>query len=99
MKRSASENSSDSLRHFFCGQPVTYNERTKMIARFSITSSIPNGFPMALKVNGNKIHGYAIFSGLLGYDYFARNGEIVEQISRSTKHQAIEDVKDIFDVM
>ncbi|GEO74358.1 mRNA-degrading endonuclease [Levilactobacillus namurensis] len=86
-------------RPFLVMSSGVYNERTKMIAGFPITSAVPNGFPMALKINGNKIHGYAILSGLLGYDYVARNGEIVESVSRATRYQAANAIKDIFEMM
>ncbi len=73
-----------------------YNERTGMIVGFPITSNIPAGFPAALKISGAKIHGYAIVSHLLGYDYEARNGQVTDHISKSVLTGALASVKDIF---
>lgn len=75
-----------------------YNQRTGMIVGFPITSKIPLGFPAALKITSTKIHGYAILSNLLGYDYTARHGEIVDHISKPLKTEALSVVKDIFGI-
>ncbi|MFD1420571.1 type II toxin-antitoxin system PemK/MazF family toxin [Lactiplantibacillus songbeiensis] len=73
-----------------------YNQRTGMIVGFPITSTIPNGFPAALKIEHTKIHGYAVLSNVLGYDFQARHGEVVDHVSRATKVQALAAIKDVF---
>ncbi|MFC6315365.1 type II toxin-antitoxin system PemK/MazF family toxin [Lapidilactobacillus achengensis] len=76
---------------------TVYNERTGMVVGFPITSKIPKGFPAALSVKGVKINGFAITSNMLGYDYAARNGEVVDHVSKVLRLKALAAVKDIFD--
>ncbi|MDO7803706.1 type II toxin-antitoxin system PemK/MazF family toxin [Lactiplantibacillus pentosus] len=76
-----------------------YNQRTGMIVGFPITSQILHGFPGALKIESNKVHGYAVLTHLLGYDYSARSGEVVDHLSKALKQQALSAVKDIFDIL
>lgn len=75
-----------------------YNHRTGMVVGFPITSRIPNHFPASLKISSNNIHGYAILTNLLGYDFCARNGEIVDHISNNIKVRSLDAIKDIFDL-
>lgn len=75
-----------------------YNQRTGMVVGFPITSKVPRGFPGALKIESNKVHGYAILTNLLGYDYSARSGEVVDHLSKALRLKALAAVKDIFDI-
>lgn len=75
-----------------------YNQRTGMIVGFPITSKVPSGFPGVLKIESNKVHGYAILTNLLGYDYSDRSGEVVDHLSKALRFKALEAVKDIFDI-
>lgn len=73
-----------------------YNERTGMIVGFPITSKLPVNFPLGLRIQTDKVHGYAVLSNLMGYDFLARNGEIVDHVNRATKQQALQAIQDIF---
>ncbi|MFT8993452.1 MAG: type II toxin-antitoxin system PemK/MazF family toxin [Lentilactobacillus hilgardii] len=73
-----------------------YNQRTGMVVGFPVTSTIPKDFPLALKLDTTKIHGYAILTNLLGYDFLARHGEVSEHISNALKSRALDAIKDIF---
>ncbi|MFC6288848.1 type II toxin-antitoxin system PemK/MazF family toxin [Levilactobacillus angrenensis] len=75
-----------------------YNERTGMIAGFPITSKLPAHFPVGLKIQGNKIHGFAVLSNLLGYDFIARNGEVVDHVNQVTLKQALSGIRDMFEL-
>lgn len=75
-----------------------YNARTGMVVGFPITSKLPHNFPTALKISGSKIHGYAVLSNLLGYDYTARHGEVVDHLNKALKTKALEAIRDIFNV-
>ncbi|WP_317637429.1 type II toxin-antitoxin system PemK/MazF family toxin [Lactobacillus xylocopicola] len=73
-----------------------YNERTGMIVGFPITSKVPNGFPAGLQINGSKIHGTAILTNLLGYDYKARAGEVADHVNPAILVEALDAIRDIF---
>ncbi|MFD1550136.1 type II toxin-antitoxin system PemK/MazF family toxin [Levilactobacillus fuyuanensis] len=75
-----------------------YNERTGMVVGFPITSVVPDGFPAGLKLENTEIHGIAVLSNVLGYDFAARNGEIVDHVSKALRIRALEAVKDIFGI-
>ncbi|GBG94012.1 cell growth regulatory protein [Ligilactobacillus salitolerans] len=75
-----------------------YNKLTGMVVGFPITSKIRSDFPAAMKINSQKIHGYAVFSNLLGYDYIARNAELVDHVDQVQKIQALSAVKNIFGI-
>lgn len=74
----------------------SYNRITGMVAGFPITSQIPADFPTALKIKTAKIQGYAVLSSLLGYDFDARHGEVVAQVDRVTRMNALAAVQTIF---
>jgi mRNA interferase MazF len=79
-----------------------YNENTGMIVGFPITSSkVPGNFPSGLKIKieDQSIHGYAILGNLLGYDFQGRHGKIVGKINNSAKRQALQAIKNIFDIL
>lgn len=67
-----------------------------MIVGFLITSQVPSSFPLARKIESNKIHGHAILSNLLGYDFLTRYGDVADHVSKATKLQALSVVRDIF---
>jgi len=75
-----------------------YNERTGMVVGFPVTSKLPAYFPVGLRIQGSKIHGFAVLSNLLGYDFLARNGEVVDSVSRATRKQALSGIKDMFEL-
>jgi len=79
-----------------------YNRSTKMIVGFPITSAnIDPAFPRTamIKIDDQSIHGHAILTGLLGYDYIARHGEIVGTVNRATKQKALSAVRNIFGLL
>lgn len=75
-----------------------YNERTGMVVGFPITSKLPAYFPVGLKIQEDKIRGFAVLSNLLGYDFVARNGEIVDHVNKITFKQALSGIKDMFEL-
>lgn len=76
----------------------SYNRITGMVAGFPITSNIPSDFPTALKIKTTKIQGYAVLSSLLGYDFDARHGEVVDHVDRVTRMNALAAVQTIFSI-
>lgn len=79
-----------------------YNRRTHMIVGFPITSSIlAQNMPSAtiMKIEDQSIHGYAVFSGLLGYDFQARHGRIVGEVNRNARQKAMMAVRSIFGLL
>ncbi|WEV43824.1 type II toxin-antitoxin system PemK/MazF family toxin [Lactobacillus sp. ESL0684] len=75
-----------------------YNERTGMVVGFPITSKVPREFTVSMKISTKKINGYAIFSNLLGYDYSARHGQVIDHLNKALRMQALAAVKDIFGI-
>lgn len=75
-----------------------YNQRTGMIVGFPITSQAPANLFTKIAVNTDNIHGYIITSNLLGYDYVARQGEIIGPVNAEIKNHALSYVKSIFDI-
>lgn len=75
-----------------------YNRRTGMVVGFPITSKLPVHFPVGLRISGHKIQGYAVLSNLIGYDFIARHGEVVDRVSKATFNQALNGIKDIFEI-
>ncbi|MFD1470892.1 type II toxin-antitoxin system PemK/MazF family toxin [Companilactobacillus mishanensis] len=75
-----------------------YNQLTGMIVGFPITSKIPNNYPTAIKISTNKISGYALTNSVLGYDFEARNGQVVDHVSNSVKVAGLDGIKDIFNI-
>ncbi|MDR1473558.1 MAG: type II toxin-antitoxin system PemK/MazF family toxin [Lactobacillales bacterium] len=78
-----------------------YNKATGMVVVFPITSKDMSDRLNFIKVvshstNGG-INGWIVMGNLLGYDYFARNGEIVGAADSLTKRKLKLAVKNIFD--
>ncbi|MFC0378632.1 type II toxin-antitoxin system PemK/MazF family toxin [Levilactobacillus acidifarinae] len=79
-----------------------YNRSTHMVVGFPITSSeIAQTMPAAtiMRIEDQSIHGYAVFSGILGYDYQARHGKIVGEINRNSRKKALIAVRSIFGLL
>lgn len=75
---------------------AAYNQRTEMIVGFPITHTTRIREPFQFTLTGHKIEDHVILIGLLGYDYLARNGKIVDHVNVKELFQAKMAVKDIF---
>ena len=77
-----------------------YNSRSGMVVGFPITSKdLPLGFDFSLTINTSKIRGHAIVANILGYDFEARHGEVVDHVNTATLQEAMSAVKDIFNIL
>lgn len=76
-----------------------YNARTGMVVGFPITSKTHVQRPFQFELTGHKIHGHVMLTGMLGYDYLARDGKISDHASKKELTMALNAVRDIFDLM
>jgi len=91
--------SNNNRRPMLVVSDIIYNTNTGMIVGFPITSSkTPENFPSSvlIKIDDQSIHGHAVLSRLLGYDYVEGNGQIVGAVNRIAKQKALDAVKNIF---
>lgn len=73
-----------------------YNQRTGMIVGFPITHTTRIKAPFQIALSSHKIEGHVILTSLLGYDYIAQSGKIVDHVNAAELTQAMNAVKDIF---
>jgi mRNA interferase MazF len=67
-----------------------------MIVGFPITHTTRIKAPFQIALSSHKIEGHVILTSLLGYDYIAQSGKIVDHVNAAELTQAMNAVKDIF---
>ena len=78
-----------------------YNQSTGMIIGMPITSADKSAYPLLFKPimvtngDGTGIKGYVIMWQLQNFDFYARNGVIVNRVSDSFFRDLQKDLKDI----
>jgi mRNA interferase MazF len=73
-----------------------YNLRTGMIVGFPITHATNLEPPFQFRIDGEKIHGFVMLTGVLGYDYVARGGRVAEHVATRYRVLAKAAMHDIF---
>lgn len=87
---------SNTFRPLLVVSDEAYNQRTGMIVGFPITHTTRIKAPFQMTLSSHTIEGHVILTGLLGYDYIARSGKIVDHVNAAELAQAMTAVKDIF---
>lgn len=88
--------SSNTFRPLLVVSDKAYNQRTGMIVGFPITHATKIKAPFQITLSSHKIEGHVILTGLLGYDYVAGSGKIVDHVNAAELAQALTAIKDIF---